>query len=185
MKILKLITFFTIFLSQGTFANLIVRIDDPDSSSYIQMIIQGADFNDYIFNDVSPTYILPGDFSYFDGVSINNSNSFMFNESSFYPMDDYGAIDLRGEYFENSIGFSTSGISAYETWASLSGQSIYGHNYYTYLSSQPYEIKMNAGQPDPSSSAWVISVDPTVVPLPAAAWLFGASLTGLGLVRRR
>ena len=97
----------------------------------------------------------------------------MFNESSWsmFLGLSLGSISLRSEHFENypfngfsfenSFGFATgpSDMSAYDTWASLNGQDVDGHNMYTLLSGQPFEINMNAGQPDASSSAWVISVD--------------------------
>ena len=181
MKILKLITFCAIFLSQATLANLVLRIDDPDSSSYIQMTIQDTDSLDSIFWGPR-ALVLPGDFNYFDGESSYANNGIMTNASSWDMDFMVGDIDLRGVYFQDSIGFSVSGdLWVGDTWASLNGKNISGHNYYTYLSGQSFEIKMNAGQPDAASSAWVISVDPSVVPLPAGIYLFLSGLVGLGL----
>ena len=185
MKILKLITFCAIFLSQATLANLVLRIDDPDSSSYIQMTIQDADSLDSIFWG-PPAFVLAGDFNYFDGEYLYANSGIMTNESSWDMSSMMGDIDLRGDYFQDSIGFSVSGgLSVGDRWEDLNGKNINGHNYLTYLSGQSFEIKMNAGQPDASSSAWVVLVDPTVVPVPAAAWLFGSALAGLSVVRRR
>ena len=81
MKILKLITFCAIFLSQATLANLVLRIDDPDSSSYIQMTIQDADSLDSIFWG-PPAFVLAGDFNYFDGESSYANSGIMTNDSS-------------------------------------------------------------------------------------------------------
>ena len=193
MKILKLITFCAIFLSQATLANLVLRIDDPDSSSYIQMTIQDADSLDSIFWG-PPAFVLAGDFNYFDGESSYANSGIMTNDSSWDMSFMMGDIDLRGDYFQDSIGgyfqdsigFSVSGgLSVGDRWEDLNGKNINGHNYLTYLSGQSFEIKMNAGQPDPLSSAWVISVDPTVVPLPAGIYLFLSGLVGLGLMKGR
>ena len=124
MKILKLITFFTIFLSQATLANLVLRIDDPDTSSYIQMTIQDADSSDSIFFG-PPTDVLPGDFIYFDGDSSYVNSGFMINNSSWDTYFLMGDIDFRGDYFQDSIGFSVSGgLWEDVTWGILNGQNI-------------------------------------------------------------
>ena len=185
MKILKLITFCAIFLCQATLANLVLRIDDPDSSSYIQMTFQDADSFDSIFWGPR-ALVLPGDFNYFDGESSYANSGGMTNGSSWDMAFMEGDIDLSGDYFQDSISFSVSGgLSVGDTWGDLHGKNINGHSNFTYLSDQPFEIKMNAGQPDPLSSAWVISIDPTVVPLPAGIYLFLSGLVGLGLLRGR
>ncbi|MEE3240972.1 MAG: VPLPA-CTERM sorting domain-containing protein [Pseudomonadota bacterium] len=178
MKILKLIIFCAIFLSQATLANLVLRIDDPDSPSYIQMTIQGANSLNSIFFG-PPAEVRPGDFNYFDGESLYTNSGIMTNESSWNMNYMMGEVDFRGDYFQDSIGFSVSDAWVGDRWRDLNGKNINGHNYYTYLSGQSFEIKMNAGQPDASSSAWVVSVDPTVVPLPAGIYLFLSGLVGL------
>ncbi len=181
--LVRYLTYCLLFSSASAFASIILQLDDPDSPSYIQMTIQDADLSDYIF--LKPTTnILPGDFNYFDGESLYTNSGIMTNESTWIP-DFGGGVDFRGDYFQDSIGFSIDNMWLYDEWGDLDGKNINGHNYSTYLSGQSFVINMNAGQPVASSSAWVISVDPTVVPVPAAAWLFGSALAGLGVLRRR
>ena len=182
--LVRSLTYCLLFSSASTFGSLVLQLDDPDSPSYIQMTIQGVDSSEFIFYG-PPAEISPGDFNYFDGESLYTNSGIMTNESSWDMDFMMGDVDFRGDYFQDSIGFSVSGLFFMDTWGSLNGENISGHNYYTYLSGQSFAINMNAGQPDASSSAWVVSVDPTVVPVPAAAWLFGSALAGLSVVRRR
>lgn len=135
--------------------------------------------------------------------SLSNSTTGFDNDSFFLSLDS--SVVITGFSFVYSNGTEV-GTNFDPNWAL---QELDGS---TFLSTGDYDISTDSnsgsvsvappytfdsyrvwlgggtfGASDPGYSAsadWIVSIETTAVPIPAAAWLFGSALLGLGIVKR-
>ncbi len=84
------------------------------------------------------------------------------------------------------LALGTTGGSFAQFWSDPDGSSANSTTLdFISLGPSSASILQNASGPPDAANGWLLVSEPTVIPLPAAAWLFGSSLLGLGLINRK
>ncbi len=133
----------------------------------------------------------------YDTVVFTVDTSGAYNFDAFYPGDVDLDLNLDGilEIYEGgfdplspglgAIGFDDDGPGGSNTSQILGLGLTAGTTYYAVISSFTNE-PTSFGQPN---GAWELTIDgpgtATVVPVPAALWLLGSAILGMGVFRRR
>lgn len=142
-----------------------------------------------------------GTINVFDGMSVTNlftSTTFSSNDPTFYELnvtDSNGAlaffslIDTDNDFHDVTYTLSNDdavGLNAIEIGTLLFQTTITDNNllgpqgtFSQFLAAGEYVLKIATNQAFSSNS------QVSAVPLPAAAWLFGSVVLGMGLFRRR
>lgn len=143
-----------------------------------------------------------GTIDVYDGMSVANvftSTTFSANDPTFYELnvtDSNGAlayfslIDTDNDFHDVTYTLTSDdaiGLNAIEIGSQLFFQTTITDNniagpqgtFTQFLAAGQYVLKIATNQAFSSSS------QVSAVPLPAAAWLFGSALLGMGLFRRR
>jgi hypothetical protein len=133
-------------------------------------------------------------------VSITNLNAVSFTEvwyvadpdTSISNFDGF-VVPLGGTFLE-AFRIDTVGINTPLLFESLVADGVWSpgetwdfviQDYANAAGLLPSALgSIGLGSPPPSSSGSIIAI-PVLIPIPAAAWLFGGALAGLGVLRRR
>ena len=80
-------------------------------------------------------------------------------------------------------GLSSTGRSVKNV--GMDSITTYSWDNVSYGAHQAFNIEYSSSAPHKSFDAFAVVTNPTSVPVPAAAWLFGSAIMGLGLARKK
>lgn len=118
------------------------------------------------------------DYHYIDGGSDNNSGD----------PDEYVSLDFGGKVTINSVSFYSSSQGDFDLFADgiqVLDEKNVGNLVQFLALGEASEFKFLADGNSDAFKLKSISITVSEVPVPAAAWLFGSALLGLGTIKRR
>jgi len=167
-------------------APLTIDFEDLSDDGFVSVIESGG----FVFSSngspdplLATTSAIDGDFSlawcpFLCEVAMETANGSTF---SLFSFDTYGVGYESGPLFFDVLGYRADGSTVTETFpGATSQQSISLQGNWTDLTRVEFSPQYSA------VFGYVIdNIEVSVVPIPAAAWLFGSALMALGWARKR